>query len=545
MDTNLLRTWHGEAFDAARLRHLLPELKQSLERSLDEDAARVFLRWYPATGAPLAWTYADFGRQVGGVRSWLETLDLPAMTTICTIEGNSARHLAMVAGVLTSGHTLALIDPDEVTAGLRRKLGVLPSDLLVVSDRTDVPPTCRQVGFPESMPAVAAPPARGAPPCAVRILTSGSTGHAKVVEWPESALLANVEALIRHHHLSAKKTILTPLPLFHVNCLTFSFLASLLSGGTLILMERFDLGRLFEALTTVPVDIVAVVPHVLSLLGGRLPDLAALPHRPDYFVTAAAPLAPKLARKLASELPVPVVQGWGLSEAVNFSCTTPVDATAEERAHWLTGFERPSIGVPLDFNSVHVLADDGREITREGDIGELAVRGWNVMAGYRNGGDDEVFAGDYLHTGDLGCFRRDSRGRPYFFVTGRKKELVKRYGESVSLLEIDELLVTALAPDQAAIAVPFDNQYAGEEIAVLVQANDARTCDLAALVSYMHEQLAEKSRPRLYARTSTPVRTASGKARRRIFGSALTSLYGKQMFGKAPVVLADVLVAGK
>jgi long-chain acyl-CoA synthetase len=256
-------------------------------------------------------------------------------------------------------------------------------------------------------------------------------------------------------------------------------------------------------------------------------------------------LSPELAKKLCGESPVPVVQGWGLSEAVNFSCTTPVELTADERVHWLTGFERPSIGVPLDFNTVHVLADDGREITREGEIGELAIRGWNVMTGYRGATGDDVFANDCLHTGDLGCCRRDSRGRQFFFVTGRKKELVKRYGESVSLLEIEELLLTALGPNQVAIAAPFDNQHAGEEIAVLVQANDASPCDFAALISRLAGELAEKARPRLYVRTSTPVRTASGKARRWIFRSVLSALYGQKLFGKTPVVHAGVVAANK
>jgi acyl-CoA synthetase (AMP-forming)/AMP-acid ligase II len=531
----MLRDWQGGPFDAEKLRYLEGDVATSFDRVCREHAARDFVHWIASDGHHEVWTYTRFAAEVHATRGWLATFELPRGVTICTLDGNTPRHLATIVAVMLSGYSLALVDPREVTYSLEKKLAAIPGLALVISDRADTPSSCRRAAFPSPGGRAAVSPPAPAAPVLLRVLTSGSTGYSKVVEWGEAPLLANVEAVIRHHRLFERKTVLTPLPVHHVNCLTFAFLATLLSGGTLVLMERFALDLFWDALVARPVQIVSVVPHILATLAQHVDTFASITPLPDYFVTAAAPLSHEFALRLVADFPVPVLQGYGLAEAVNFSCTMPLDLSLDERLSWLVDFPRPSIGVPLDFNSVHVVDEQGVEVHDEGVIGELAVRGWNVMNGYADDDNSDVFAGDFLRTGDLGCFTLDARGRPFFFITGRKKEIVKRYGEAVSLLEVDDLFSELSHEGHAAIAIAFANQYAGDEIAVLVATPGDTPCDFTPLIELAECRLPEMLRPRLYVQTNALVRTPTGKPDRLRFAPLFAERFGRRMFGRAPV----------
>jgi len=111
-----------------------------------------------------------------------------------------------------------------------------------------------------------------------------------------------------------------------------------------------------------------------------------------------------------------VIQGYGLSEAVNFSCLMPTNLNAEEYSHWMMDFPWPSIGTALRGNTVLVLNQSG-EPTGEGEIGEIAIQGKTLMRGYRanhsnnempadNDGFEQSFLGNLLRTGDLGFFSK-------------------------------------------------------------------------------------------------------------------------------------------
>lgn len=540
---NPLRSYMGRDFDPSAFQFVGENLRTSLQTICERVPDRDFLHWISASGETRRWTYKDFWAEAGRVRGWLEQEKINSETVICTIAGNSPHHLAWIVGAITAGHAIALIDPAESPFTLKKKLDALPTPRLILVEGSLVSPEFQAIPFPALERGTIGelrPPAQ--PDRMIQVFTSGSTGYSKVVQQSERAVLANVEALIRHHRLYESKTVLTSLPVFHVNCLTFGFLSTLLAGGTLVLMERFDLGLFFDAVQKYRVQVVSAIPPILHLLSQRQLDLGRLRTGSlQYFVTAAAALAPELARRLCAEFPVPVFQGYGLSEAVNFSCTLPTDLSRSDLERWLTADERPSIGVPLEFNSVHIVDEAGAELT-EGEVGELCVRGWNVMTGYLDDDGKQVFAGDYLHTGDLGYFRTDDSGRKFFFINGRRKEMIKRLGETVSLVEIDDLLTTFVGGYEGAISVPFANEHAGEEIAIVVQTRTEEKFDFSSLEKHLRQHLAEKSWPRLYAQTLAPVRTSSGKSRRWTFNSSFLE-YRSSLFGKVARVHPS-LIAG-
>ena len=531
-----MRTYQNKTFDPHEFHAVKASLRESLKLIREQHSHRPFLSFYTAgSEVPQRWTYADFFSHIGGFQSFLDEKSIPSTHLIVTVGPNTPEQLVILLGALLRGHPIAMLDPADPSWMTEQKLAQLNQPLVVFSSKTELV----QKGHFDFATVQNLPPANPRfsahtrPAHAVHIFTSGSTGFSKIALLREEGLLANAEALIHLHGLKPGRRVLTPLPVFHVNCFSFSFLSSVLAGGELILTERFDLGQFFKILETEPVHIASVVPHILAQLEQRqehLPPNSEL----DYFLTAAAPLSPELARRLVFDFPYRVIQGYGLSEAVNFSLTMPPKLSVKDYQHWMTAFARPSIGTPLNFNTAQVWGSKG-EVLGAGEIGEIVIRGWNIMEGYLADADQTSFQGDALHTGDLGFFQPDNLGRPFFFITGRIKEVIKRMGETVSLVEIDDCLMTLGFSFEAAIAVPFANETAGEEIAIVIQTKDPQKIDTTKLVESLKSRLAEKSWPRVIAFTQDPVRTSSGKASRWKFQAAFAQ-YHSRILGKIPIL---------
>src|SRR5205814_9872764 len=159
----------------------------------------------------------------------------------------------------------------------------------------------------------------------------------------------------------------------------------------------------------------------------KVPGLRAL-------LVSSAPLDVSLARTFEDQTAIPLVQGWGLSEYTNFACCLSPALPAQERRSLLLDGELTSVGSPLEGTEVTVID------------GELCVRGPSRMLGYFK---DEaatqatVDADGWLHTGDEG-HAREHAGRPHFFITGRRKEVIIRGGEKISPLAVERKLLAAL-----------------------------------------------------------------------------------------------------
>jgi len=134
------------------------------------------------------------------------------------------------------------------------------------------------------------------------------------------------------------------------------------------------------------------------------------------------------------------------------------------------------------------------------------------MRGYREDPDRAVFRGDFLHTGDLGFFHADRNGNNYYFISGRIKETIKRYGMTISLREIDDILAGFPEPGFDAISIGFPNDWSGEEVGVVVSQSPAWNDEAGPrLAEYLERQLPPHLRPKAICLTRRPIRTASGK----------------------------------
>jgi long-chain acyl-CoA synthetase len=161
-----------------------------------------------------------------------------------------------------------------------------------------------------------------------------------------------------------------------------------------------------------------------------------------------------------------------LSETTCYSCFLPDDLSLTEHRHWLRDYEFPSIGVPLRHNTMTILNDKG-QLLPEMSRGEICIRGGTVCAGYfkRDDANEAAFKWGWFRSGDEGFYARDQQGRPFFFISGRLKELIIRGGVNISPLEIDDAL-KGHPLVQFAMAVPFEHRYYGEEIAAYVVLRD-------------------------------------------------------------------------
>lgn len=494
-----LRTFAEKDFETQELLFIGRSFRASYLDVISRASSRPFVKFYRSSGSWVERTFGEFDLDVRRVAAELERSHPPG-SLLATLSENSYELMVYIAATLLSGFSFCPLNPNDAPAKTQEKLAQLGERARLIKDLSLPPPHHAPPTLPNKPP----------PDVFIHVFTSGSTGESKVVEQLESGLLANAEALARHHGLSFQKqtVIATPLPLFHVNALEFSFLTSLLTGQRLICYQSFDLLQALRSLEEDHVQIFSAVPHVYHLFARTMKKLESLtlPHF-RYFLSAASPLPlVTLERFCASGFRL--LQGYGLSEAINFSLTTPTDLPCADLLALAQRGGRPSAGVSLWGNDVFVL-QDGEELP-EGREGDIAIRGLTVMRGYKDHPPSKAFENDFLMTGDRGFFLFDAdRKRRFFFISGRTKDIVKKYGATVSLVKMDELLLTELPEGSDGISVGFESLACGEDVAFILK-NCSRK-DAETLAEKIAKTWPKDQRVSLLLLTDRELRTSSGK----------------------------------
>ena len=319
---------------------------------------------------------------------------------------------------------------------------------------------------------------------AVILYTSGTTGTPKGAELTHDNLLRNVEASVDVFGLGADAVTLGALPLFHAFGQTCGLNATIAVGGLLTLIPRFD-GT--KALEIVERDRVTLFEGVPTMFGAMLHsprageiDVSTL----EVCVSGGAAMPVELMRAFEERFGCQILEGYGLSE------TSPVASFNRRDRERKPG----SIGLPLAGIEMRVVGADGAEVPR-GEVGEIAIRGHNVMKGYWNrpAATAEVLDEEgWFRTGDIG--RVDEDG--YFFIVDRKKELVIRGGYNVYPREVEDVLYEHPAVREAAvIGIPHDDL--GEEVAAAVALKDGAATSAAELRDFVKERVAAYKYPRV------------------------------------------------
>lgn len=340
--------------------------------------------------------------------------------------------------------------------------------------------------------------------------TSGSTAASKIVRQMHANAASNAADTIRHHRMAAGEIFLGCLPINHVNGLHFTVLATFAAGMHAVLLREFHPLQYPRVISAMRPRIASVVPSILDVIARIWRD-DGLPKDFGYFVSAAAPLSMETAREVFDRIGARIVQSYGLTETTNFSCAMPIDLPAEAYRHLMLETDIPSVGVAVG-NEVAVLDEVGNLLS-PGEIGEISMRGPNIMAGYLDNPEANVqaFRGGWFSSGDVGYQIAREVQEPLTVLTGRIKNIAKVRGETVSLDEVDRALrAVAGIVDGACVAIRHD--LWGERVVVAIVAPPDLTDD--TVMRELEAILPPAAMPQRIVRMETLPRTATGKIRR-------------------------------
>jgi oxalate---CoA ligase len=352
---------------------------------------------------------------------------------------------------------------------------------------------------PSSAPAAPAMEPQPSAP-ALLLQTSATTGRAKFACLTHANLAAIVETATSSTLLNRDDRMLNILPLFHLQGLGAAFL-QLLLGGSAVCAWPFDVRRFLTSMKDFGPTWYSAVPSLHRAI------LALLRENPDvknglrlrFVRSVGSPLPAELLAELEEALRVPVVEGYGLTEA-GMVTSTPIRPYRPKPG---------SAGVRITPGME--IANDIGNIVPAGREGEIVLRGPNVISDYRVGGQAvAVTQGEgWFRTGDLGRF--DNEG--YLFVTGRKKEMINRGGEKIVPAEIDDALRAHPAVKEAAVFA-LEHPLLGEEVAAAVVLRDGEAAGQTALRDFLSTRLASFKIPTVWVFTDRLPRGASSKVQR-------------------------------
>jgi long-chain acyl-CoA synthetase len=318
---------------------------------------------------------------------------------------------------------------------------------------------------------------------AVILYTSGTTGKPKGAELTHQNILRNVEVTVDLFGLDERAVTLGALPFFHAFGQTCALNATVSVGGTLTLIPRFDAGKALAILQRDAVTVFEGVPTMYAAMlhhdGAEAADTSAL----QTCVSGGAAMPVEIMRAFEARFGCEILEGYGLSE------TSPV-ASFNRRDH-----ERKpgSIGLPVSGVEMRLIGDDGTAVTQDG-VGEIQIRGHNVMKGYWHRPEATAEAIDpegWLRTGDIARIDEDG----YFFIVDRKKELVIRGGFNIYPREIEEVLYEHPDVREAAV-IGIPHPELGEEVAAAVALRNGAQATPEALRDFVKQRVAAYKYPR-------------------------------------------------
>ena len=336
------------------------------------------------------------------------------------------------------------------------------------------------------------------------IYTSGATARPKAVMITHANCLWSGERDSKHFRLAPGERNLTALPCFHVNAQSYSVLSTMTVGGTAVIMEAFSATKFWNQVRRHRANVVSLVAPLLRMLMAQAPQ----PTDRDHCVRLAIfglNCTEREREDFQSRFGVPILKGYGLTEAMTMVSRAPLDGDP----HW------PSIGLPALDREVKLVDERGAEVP-EGQVGEIAVRGVpgrTIMKGYYKNPEAtaEALKDGWLLTGDTAWM--DSAGYLYFFE--RKKEVIKVGGENVSAVEIEQTLAEHPGVAECAVlGVP--DAVKDEAVKVFVVARPEAGLTAAEVRAFCAARLAKFKVPKFVEFRDSLPKTSIGKIEKKL-----------------------------
>lgn len=364
------------------------------------------------------------------------------------------------------------------------------------------------------------------------VYTSGTTGPPKGVVLEQYNQLADAHSIAEWHQMREGDRMMCVLPIHHVNGIIVTICTPLYFGGSVVLNRKFSASSFWKLLSAERVNVVSVVPTILAFLCEGEEDLS----RYDFghfrhFICGAGPLTVELGKRFEEKFTMPIVHGYGLSETTCYDCFLPPDLAQGDHERWMRDYGFPSIGCPISCNEMAIHDENGKALP-PGTRGEIVARGHCVMKCYylRPDVNKDTFKHGWFRSGDEGFWEEGQDGRPYFFITGRLKELIIRGGVNYSPFEIDEV-INGIVGVKAGMAVGFENDMYGEEVGAYVVLEEGASLTEKEILAACAERLPMTKRPKVVVfGTEFPV-TSTGKYQRNKLKPLFAQWRGSQ-FGK-------------
>jgi long-chain acyl-CoA synthetase len=330
--------------------------------------------------------------------------------------------------------------------------------------------------------------------------TSGTTGFPKGAITTHANFLSNCETCRRVLRLPDGEPIrtLVSVPLFHVTGCNSQLLVAAYVGGCTVIMPQFDVTAFLAGIAAERIDVLTTVPAVYWLAINQPQFADADVSSVRMLSYGGAPIAPELVGRIMNAFPgARVGNGFGLTETSSVTSYLPHESARYADS---VGFAAPVCDVRIEKPS-----DDG--------VGELLVRGPNIVAGYWNKPEAtaETFVDGWLHTGDLA--RIDSHGLIY--IVDRAKDMINRGGENVYCVEVENALAGAPGVFEA-VVVGVPDEVMGEKVGAVLVPQPGGSIDVDAVITYLRGHIADFKVPQYVAVRAEPLpRNPGGKLLKR------------------------------
>lgn len=319
---------------------------------------------------------------------------------------------------------------------------------------------------------------------AIIIYTSGTTGKPKGCLLTHGNVIANARQISEWLGFGESDRLLTMMPLFHMNAVSVTTMAALYAGGSSVVSPKFSASRFWQTVSDYNVTSFGSVATMLSMLLSTYPD--GVPEglqtgQLRFAMCGSAPVPAETIRRFEETFNCLVIEGYGLSESTCRSTFNPPD----------TRRRAGSCGLPIG-NEMRVVDEDDNEV-EDGALGEIVLRGDNILKGYYKNPDATAvaFRNGWFHTGDIGY--RDADG--FYFIVDRKSDMIIRGGENIYPREIDEVLYQHPAVASAAV-VGVPHELYGEEVAGFVVLREGSEASEAELIEFCKQHLADYKCPK-------------------------------------------------
>jgi len=319
---------------------------------------------------------------------------------------------------------------------------------------------------------------------AIIIYTSGTTGKPKGCLLTHGNVIANARQISEWLCFTEQDRLLTLMPLFHMNAVSVTTMSALYAGGSTVVSPRFSASRFWQIISDYQITSFGSVATMLSMLLSAYPEGVPTGVKTEqlrFAMCGSAPVPAETLKRFEDTFNCLVIEGYGLSESTCRSTFNPPDQ--RRRAG--------SCGVPIG-NEMKVVNDDDEEVP-DGQLGEIVLRGENILKGYYKNEDATAtaFRNGWFHTGDIGY--RDADG--FFYIVDRKSDMIIRGGENIYPREIDEVLYQH--PEVAAAAtIGVPDQLYGEEVAAYIVLKEGMKATEEELVSFCRARLADYKCPK-------------------------------------------------